>query len=202
LGRRYAPRYVSPPDLGRDEDGNWLPNQSILAEIARDPILSSVKAIAEGWDAAGLYTVGGFPPGWAEWNGKYRDDVRAFVKSDSGKVPEVAKRIAGSSDLFEHKQGRPYHSINFVTAHDGFTLYDLVSYNDKHNDNNGEDNRDGENYNLSWNCGVEGDTTDRAVLDLAQQKNFFTILMSPYPEITQHIQISKKATTILTARQQ
>ncbi len=165
--------------LGRDEAGNWLPNYSILSEIARDPILSSVKVIAEGWDAAGLYTVGGFPPGWAEWNGKFRDDVRAFVKSDPGKVTEIAKRITGSQDLFEHKQGRPYHSINFVTAHDGFTLNDLVSYNSKHNENNGENNTDGENNNLSWNCGCEGDTDDPRILEMRdrQMKNFFTLLM-------------------------
>jgi glycogen operon protein len=165
--------------LGRDEKGNWMPSYSVLSEISRDPILSNAKIIAEGWDAAGLYTVGGFPNGWAEWNGKFRDNTRAFIKGDPGMVPEIAKRIAGSADIFEHRQGKPYHSINFITAHDGFTLSDLVSYNEKHNERNGEGNMDGENLNLSWNCGVEGETGDPAVneLRIRQMKNFFLMLM-------------------------
>ena len=125
--------------------------------IHQDPVLSQVKLIAEPWDlGAGGYQVGNFPVLWTEWNGKYRDAMRAFWKGDDRGVAEVATRIAGSNDLYEHSGRRPYASINFITAHDGFTLHDLVSYNDKHNEANGEDNRDGENHNLSWNCGVEG----------------------------------------------
>ena len=165
--------------LGRDQDGNWVPNYSILDEISHDPILSNTKLIAEGWDAAGLYKVGGFPPGWAEWNAAFRDGVRAFVRGDTGTVGELAKRIAGSQDLFHFKEHQQYHSINFITAHDGFTLHDLVSYNVKHNETNAEDNRDGNNQNLSWNCGFEGETTDPAILALRdrQMKNLFALLM-------------------------
>ncbi|OHD55732.1 MAG: glycogen debranching enzyme GlgX [Spirochaetes bacterium GWF1_51_8] len=165
--------------LGRDEHGNWMPNYSILTEISRDPILSTAKIIAEGWDAAGLYTVGGFPFGWAEWNGKFRDTSRSFIKGDPGVVPDIAKRLSGSADLFEQRKGNPYHSINFITAHDGFTLSDLVTYNEKHNERNGEGNGDGENQNLSWNCGAEGPTGDPAIgeLRLRQMKNFMLMLM-------------------------
>ncbi len=164
--------------LGRDKDGNWMPNYSLLSEISHDPILSSAKIIAEGWDAAGLYKVGGFPEGWSEWNGKFRDDMRAFVKGDEGKAGEIAKRISGSPDLFLER-GNPYHSINFITSHDGFTLHDLVSYNQKHNENNAENNADGDNNNLSWNCGVEGSTKDVKILKLRdrQMKNLFALLM-------------------------
>jgi len=115
--------------LGRDQDGNWVPNYSILDEISHDPILSNTKLIAEGWDAAGLYKVGGFPPGWAEWNAAFRDGVRAFFRGDAETAAELSTRIAGSEDLFHFKKRKQYHSINFITAHDGFTLSDLVSYN-------------------------------------------------------------------------
>jgi glycogen operon protein len=147
--------------------------------IHQDPILSQVKLIAEPWDLGpGGYQVGNFPVLWAEWNGKYRDTVRRFWKGDSGQVSELAYRLTGSSDLYEHGGRRPYASINFVTAHDGFTLRDLVSYNDKHNEANGEDNQDGHNDNLSWNCGAEGATDDPAILTLRlrQQRNFLATL--------------------------
>jgi len=148
--------------------------------IHQDPVLSQVKLIAEPWDLGeGGYQVGNFPVGWTEWNGKYRDTVRRFWKGDGGVVSELATRLAGSSDLYETSGRRPYASINFVTCHDGFTLQDLVSYNQKHNEANGEGNRDGENNNLSWNCGVEGPTTDRAILALRerQKRNFIATLM-------------------------
>jgi isoamylase len=148
--------------------------------IHQDPILSQVKLIAEPWDLGeGGYQVGNFPIGWTEWNGKYRDAVRRFWRGDSGTVSEMATRLAGSSDLYGHSGRRPYASINFVTCHDGFTLQDLVSYNQKHNEANGEDNRDGENHNLSWNCGVEGPTDDRAVRTLRerQKRNFVATLL-------------------------
>jgi glycogen operon protein len=140
--------------------------------IHQDPVISQVKLIAEPWDlGAGGYQVGNFPVLWTEWNGKYRDAMRAFWKGEDRGVAEVATRIAGSNDLYEHSGRRPYASINFITAHDGFTLHDLVSYNDKHNEANGENNNDGANDNLSWNCGAEGPTDDPAILQLrAQQK--------------------------------
>ena len=122
-------------------------------------MLSQVKLIAEPWDCGpGGYQVGSFSPGWAEWNDRYRDTARSYWRGDEGKVPELASRLAGSADLFNKRGRRPWASVNFVTAHDGFTLNDLVSYNDKHNEANGEDNRDGSSNNLSWNCGVEGPT--------------------------------------------
>lgn len=165
--------------LGRDQDGNWVPNYSVLGDISHDPILSNTKLIAEGWDAAGLYKVGGFPSGWAEWNAAFRDGVRAFVRGDYGAVGEVARRIAGSQDLFHAKAQQQYHSINFITAHDGFTLHDLVSYNAKHNEENAESNRDGNDQNLSWNGGFEGATADPAILEVRgrQMKNLFALLM-------------------------
>jgi isoamylase len=139
--------------------------------IHQDPVLSQVKLIAEPWDlGAGGYQVGNFPVLWTEWNGKYRDAMRAFWKGEDRGVAEVATRIAGSNDLYEHGGRRPYASINFITAHDGFTLQDLVSYNEKHNEANGEGNNDGENHNLSWNCGVEGLANDPAILTLRQQQ--------------------------------
>ena len=129
--------------------------------IHQDPVLSQVKLIAEPWDLGdGGYQVGNFPVLWTEWNGRYRDTVRRFWRGDAGSTSELATRLAGSSDLYEDSGRRPYASINFVTAHDGFTLHDLVSYNDKHNEANRDDNRDGENHNLSWNCGAEGPTDD------------------------------------------
>jgi glycogen operon protein len=148
--------------------------------IHQDPVLSHVKLIAEPWDLGeGGYQVGNFPPKWTEWNGKYRDSVRRFWRGDRGAVSELATRLSGSSDLYEHSGRRPYASINFVTAHDGFTLSDLVSYNEKHNEANGEHNQDGENHNLSWNCGVEGPTEDRRILDLRdrQRRNVMATLM-------------------------
>ena len=150
--------------------------------IHQDPVLSRVKLIAEPWDVGeGGYNVGGFPPLWSEWNGKYRDTVRDFWRGEPSTLGEFASRITGSSDLYQYSGRTPVASVNFVTAHDGFTLHDLVSYNGKHNDANGEDNRDGDNNNRSWNCGAEGETDDAAVLDLRrrQVRNFLaTVLFS------------------------
>ena len=148
--------------------------------IHQDPVLSQAKLIAEPWDLGeGGYQVGNFPTKWTEWNGTYRDTVRRFWRGDGGVVSELATRLSGSSDLYEQSGRRPYASINFVTAHDGFTLADLVSYNDKHNEANGENNQDGENHNLSWNCGVEGAAADRHVLELRarQRRNLLATLM-------------------------
>jgi glycogen operon protein len=139
--------------------------------IHQDPVISQVKLIAEPWDlGAGGYQVGNFPVLWTEWNGKYRDAMRAFWKGDDRGVAELATRIAGSNDLYERSGRLPYASINFITAHDGFTLHDLVSYNEKHNEANGDNNQDGENHNISWNCGVEGPTNDPAILALREQQ--------------------------------
>ncbi|MGE3775740.1 MAG: glycogen debranching protein GlgX [Pirellulaceae bacterium] len=139
--------------------------------IHQDPVLSQVKLIAEPWDLGeGGYQVGNFPVGWTEWNGKYRDCVRRFWKGDGGTVSEFATRLCGSSDLYEHSGRRPYASVNFVTCHDGFTPRDLVSYNGKHNEANGEENRDGANDNQSWNCGAEGSTDDQAINDLRERQ--------------------------------
>jgi glycogen operon protein len=152
---------------------------SFFDVIHQDPLISQVKLIAEPWDLGeGGYQVGNFPPGWAEWNGRYRDTVRRYWKGDGGQVPDLAYRLTGSSDLYGHGGRRPYASVNFVTAHDGFTLHDLVSYNDKHNEANGEDNRDGASDNSSWNCGVEGTTDDPAVAGLRMRmvRNFLTTL--------------------------
>ena len=150
--------------------------------IHQDPVLSRVKLIAEPWDVGeGGYNVGGFPPLWSEWNGKYRDTVRDFWRGEPSTLGEFASRITGSSDLYQYSGRTPVASVNFVTAHDGFTLHDLVSYNGKHNDANGEDNRDGDSNNRSWNCGAEGETDDAAVLDLRrrQVRNFLaTVLFS------------------------
>jgi glycogen operon protein len=148
--------------------------------IHQDPVISQVKLIAEPWDLGeGGYQVGNFPVLWAEWNGEYRDTVRRFWRGDEGQVGTLAYRLTGSSDLYGRSGRRPYASINFVTAHDGFTLHDLVSYNEKHNEANGEENRDGHNDNLSWNCGVEGPTNDPAILALRarQQRNFLATLL-------------------------
>jgi len=165
--------------LGRDSEGRWIGDMSLLKDIVDDSVLSGAKLIAEGWDAAGGYFLGEFPCGWAEWNGKFRDTVRKFVKGDKGQVSDLATRIVGSPDLFGKYDRKPYHSINFVTAHDGFTMMDLVSYNEKHNHANGEHNRDGETHNNSWNHGIEGKTTDRKIVDLRKRqiKNFMVILM-------------------------
>jgi glycogen operon protein len=148
--------------------------------IHQDPVISQVKLIAEPWDLGeGGYQVGNFPPGWTEWNGKYRDAIRRFWKGDQGVMSELAWRLSGSSDLYEASGRRPSASINFITAHDGFTLHDLVSYNHKHNEANGEGNRDGHDDNLSWNCGAEGPTDDPAILDLREQqkRNFLVTLL-------------------------
>ena len=147
--------------------------------IHQDPVISQVKLIAEPWDVGpGGYQVGNFPVLWAEWNGPYRDTVRRFWRGDDGAVSELATRLAGSADLYERGGRRPQASINFVTSHDGFTLADLVSYNEKHNENNGDNNSDGDNHNLSWNCGVEGPTDDPEIqaLRLRQRRNFITTL--------------------------
>jgi glycogen operon protein len=153
---------------------------AFLDIIHQDPILSQVKLIAEPWDLGeGGYQVGNFPVGWAEWNDRYRDTVRSYWKGDSGTVGDLAYRITGSSDLYAHSGRRPYASINFITAHDGFTLSDLVSYNEKHNEANGEDNRDGNNDNRSWNCGVEGPTDDPNIqaLRARQKRNLLATLL-------------------------
>jgi len=167
--------------LGRGQDGSVLKNPPLLESMAYDPVLANTKLIAEAWDAAGLYQVGTFPSWgrWAEWNGVYRDDVRKFVKSDAGMTSALATRLLGSPDLYETSAREPYHSINFVTCHDGFTLTDLVSYNEKHNLANGENNADGNNTNWSWNCGAEGPTVDLEInaLRTRQQKNFAAILL-------------------------
>jgi isoamylase len=165
--------------LGRDQNGAPLTNPPLLEALAHDPILAKCKLIAEAWDAGGLYQVGSFPANgrWAEWNGKYRDAIRQFIKGDEALVGEVAQRLQGSPDLYAFRG--PTASINFVTCHDGFTLYDLVSYNEKHNEANGEENRDGANDNNSWNCGQEGPTEDPGVnaLRTRQMKNAITMLM-------------------------
>ncbi len=166
--------------LSRGPDGAPMEDPPSLWHIELDDELADTKIIAEAWDAGGLYQVGYFPGfRWAEWNGHYRDDVRRFVKGDKGLVGAVAARISGSADLYQAKGRLPVNSVNFITAHDGFTLNDLVSYNDKHNEANGEGNGDGTNDNLSWNCGVEGETDDPAVerLRARQMRNFLTILM-------------------------
>ena len=165
--------------LGRDVNGIPLHNPPLLETLAHDPILANCKLIAEAWDAAGLYQVGNFPSygRWAEWNGQYRDCVRKFLKGDAGQVRDMAHRLMGSPDLYADRG--PSASVNFVTCHDGFTLKDLVSYDLKHNEANGEDNRDGGNDNESWNCGAEGPTSNPEIqaLRLRQQKNALTILM-------------------------
>ena len=153
---------------------------AFLDIIHQDPILSQVKLIAEPWDLGeGGYQVGNFPVLWAEWNGQYRDTVRAYWKGDEGQAGPLAYRLTGSSDIYGRGGRRPYASINFVTAHDGFTLHDLVSYDRKHNEANGEENRDGESHNRSWNCGAEGPSTDAEVLGLRrrQERNFLTTLL-------------------------
>jgi len=148
--------------------------------IGQDPVLNSIKLIAEPWDLGeGGYQVGNFPPGWAEWNDRYRDSIRAYWKGDGGLIGELAQRMTGSSDLYQRSGRRPHASINFITAHDGFTLHDLVSYNDKHNEANLEDNRDGNDNNRSWNCGVEGETDDPEInaLRARQKRNLLATLL-------------------------
>ena len=166
--------------LTRGRDGTPLNFPPLIERISFDPVLSGVKLIAEAWDAGGLYQVGSFPSWgiWAEWNGKFRDDIRRFMRGDDGMVPVLATRLAGSADLYRHDNRRPFHGINFITCHDGFTLYDLVSYNRKHNLPNGENNRDGSDNNFSWNHGVEGPTTHKRISRLrSQQMKNLTILL-------------------------
>lgn len=166
--------------LGRDQTGRVLSSPPLLEAIAGDPVLAKTKLIAEAWDAAGLYQVGTFPNWgrWAEWNGRFRDDIRRFVRGEANMVAGLATRLAGSSDLYQYGR-EPGHGINFVTSHDGFTLYDLVSYNDKHNSGNGEENRDGDSNNLSWNCGAEGPADDPQIQALRERqvRNFATLLL-------------------------
>src|SRR5688572_7641557 len=164
--------------LSRDENGHPLPNPPILWDIESDPLLAGTKLVAEAWDAAGLYQVGSFiGDTWQEWNGRFRDDVRGFLKGNTQSVGRVAARLLGSPDIYGHESREAEQSVNFVACHDGFTLNDVVSYNVKHNDANGEDNRDGANDNQSWNCGAEGPTDDPAIERLRERqiRNFFAL---------------------------
>lgn len=164
----------------RGMDGAPMEYPPIVWSIELSPVLARKRIIAEAWDAAGLYQVGSYPGyRWSEWNGSYRDVIRRFVRGDKGILPDVATRLAGSSDYYQKFDRHPFNSINYVTCHDGFTLWDLVSYNRKHNENNGEENRDGFGNNLSWNCGVEGDATQPEIVALRkrQAKNFMAVLM-------------------------
>ena len=164
--------------LSRDNKGIPIENPPVLWDIESDPVLVGTKLIAEAWDAAGLYQVGTFVgDSWKEWNGKFRDDVRSFMRGDNGAISRFATRTMGSPDMYAFQDREPEQSINFVTCHDGFTLYDLVSYNTKHNEANGEGNRDGTNDNVSWNCGVEGPTEDSSIESIRtrQIKNFLAI---------------------------
>jgi glycogen operon protein len=157
--------------LARNAGNAFDRNSAFLAAVRQDPVISQVKLIAEPWDVAeGGYQLGNFPPGWAEWNDKYRDAVRSYWKGDGGTIGELASRLSGSSDIFQRGGRGPNASINFITAHDGFTLADLVSYNDKHNEANLEDNRDGSDNNRSWNCGAEGPTANAAILSLRERQ--------------------------------
>lgn len=166
--------------LGRNSSGRLLENPPVIEAIAEDPLLRDTKIIAEAWDAGGAYQVGSFPGGrWAEWNDKYRDDVRRFWKGEKGSAMHLATRITGSSDLYLRDGRKPFHSINFITAHDGFTLNDLVSYQTKRNEGNGEANRDGSDNNLSFNCGAEGGTSDPSIeaARSRQIRNFLATLI-------------------------
>ena len=166
--------------LDRDQSGNLMPNPPVLWDIESDPVLAGTKLIAEAWDAAGLYQVGSFiGDSWREWNGRFRDDVRSFFRGDDGSVGVVADRLLGSPQIYGHRKREAEESVNFVTCHDGFTLNDLVSYNQKHNEANCENNQDGSNDNRSWNCGVEGPTSDPAIESLRnrQVKNFLTVTL-------------------------
>lgn len=166
--------------LSRDASGHPLPNPPVVWDIESDPRLAGTKLIAEAWDAAGLYQVGSFVgDAWKEWNGRFRDDIRDFFRCEPGSLRRVADRIVGSPEIYGHKRREAEQSVNFATCHDGFTLNDLVSYNQKHNEANGEDNRDGANDNRSWNCGVEGQTDDAVIEKLRnrQVKNFLTVTL-------------------------
>lgn len=166
--------------LARDSSGCPLPNPPVLWDIESDPVLSRTKLLAEAWDAAGLYQVGSFAgDAWKEWNGRFRDDVRDFFRGEPGSLRRMADRLVGSPEIYAYEQREAEQSINFVTCHDGFTLNDLVSYNQKHNEANGEDNRDGSSDNRSWNCGVEGPTDDPEIEKLRnrQVKNFLAVTL-------------------------
>ncbi|MFZ4791100.1 MAG: glycogen debranching protein GlgX [Candidatus Competibacteraceae bacterium] len=166
--------------LARETNGEVDQGGAFMDVIQQDPVLSQVKLIAEPWDVGeNGYQVGQFPVGWSEWNGKYRDVVRDYWRGESGLIGDLAYRLTGSADLYQHNDRRPHASINFITAHDGFTLYDLVSYNERHNEANGENNQDGESHNRSWNCGAEGDTHDPAILALRlhQRRNLLATLL-------------------------
>jgi glycogen operon protein len=166
--------------LARDSNGHVMSNPPVLWDIESDPVLAGTKLIAEAWDAAGLYQVGSFTgDSWKEWNGHFRDDVRSFFRGENGSLKRFADRMLGSHEIYRHEQREAEQSVNFVTCHDGFTLNDLVSYNQKHNVANGEDNRDGADDNRSWNCGVEGATTDPEIEKLRnrQVKNFLTVTL-------------------------
>ena len=166
--------------LSRDEAGRPMASPPVLWDIESDPVLANVKLIAEAWDAAGLYQVGSFVgDSWKEWNGKFRDDVRSFLKGDNGMAHTLAYRLTGSPDVYHREEREAEQSINFVSCHDGFTLNDLVSFNGKHNEDNGEGNRDGTDQNWSWNCGAEGRTDNSEVERLRnrQIKNFLTLTL-------------------------
>lgn len=167
--------------LGRDQNGAPMANPPILESLAFDPVLGKMKLIAEAWDAGGLYQVGSFPSWnrWAEWNGRYRDDMRSFLKGDDGMAGNAITRITGSRDLYSPESRGHKASVNFMTCHDGFTLYDLYSYNEKHNEKNGWNNTDGDNNGHSWNCGAEGETDDPNVNGLRRRliKNAFAALL-------------------------
>ncbi len=166
--------------LSRDSSGNVLPNPPVLWDLESEPALAGTKLIAEAWDAAGLYQVGAFiGDSWKEWNGRFRDDARSFFRGEHGSLKRFADRLVGSPEVYAHKEREPEQSVNFVTCHDGFTLNDLVSYDRKHNESNGENNRDGGKENLSWNCGVEGPTNDPAIdrLRNRQVKSFITVTL-------------------------
>jgi isoamylase len=172
-------RFDLAPTLGR-EDGEYSQGSAFFDTIRQDPELAGTKLIAEPWDVGPSgYQLGNFPPGWAEWNGQYRDVVRRYWKGDGGLVADMASRVAGSSDIFGYRGRRPWASVNFITAHDGFTLQDLVSYNEKHNEANGEGNRDGHDANFSWNCGFEGPIDDPEILCLRdrQKRNLLATLL-------------------------
>jgi glycogen operon protein len=166
--------------LSRDSSGQCMATPPVLWDIESDPVLAGTKLIAEAWDAAGLYQVGSFiGDSWMEWNGRFRDDFRSFFRGECGTVPRIANRILGSPDVFGHEQREAEQSVNFITCHDGFSLNDLVSYNEKHNESNNDHNQDGANDNRSWNCGVEGPSDDPAIEKLRnrQVKNFLTITL-------------------------
>jgi isoamylase len=164
--------------LARSETGEPLKIPPILWDIESDPVLSGIKLIAEAWDAAGLYQVGSFVgDSWREWNGRFRDDIRRFLRGENGVLSHVVTRLLGSPDIYGHKEREPEQSINFVTCHDGYTLHDLVTFEHKRNDENNEQNRDGDNHNLSWNGGVEGETDDQRIIALRKKqiRNFFVL---------------------------